>query len=137
MSDTGTGDVKKSKRRQPLSVWELPKLLQSVHSHRKGNIDSPKERPHFPGILAFVYRNRFAIASQIQRRFSQYIRSDRTARRHLAAMQDLGYLDLASTNNTSPLWPKVYFVTKRGLKRLKEAYAERGQTWKPYIAGRK
>lgn len=135
MSDTR--EAQTSKQQRPFSVWELPKLLQSVHSHRKGNIDSPKERPHFSGILAFVYRNRFAIASQVQRRFSKYLRSDRTTRRHLAEMESLGYLDVAPTNNTSPLWPKVYFVTKRGLKRLKEAYAERGQTWKPYIADRK
>ncbi|MBS0207174.1 MAG: replication-relaxation family protein [Planctomycetes bacterium] len=88
-----------------------------------------RERPHFRAILAFVHRNRFAVASQIQRRFPQQLPSDRTARRHLAEMESLGYLDVVETNGTSPLWPKVYFVTRRGLARLRNALKEKGKEW--------
>lgn len=115
--------------RRPLSVWEFPKLLQSVHRYRKTAKKPVRERPHFRAILAFVHRNRFAVASQIQRRFSEFTRSDRTARRHLSEMESLGYLDIVDTNNTSPLWPKVYFVTRRGLARLRKALHETGQEW--------
>ena len=72
----------------------------------------------YPAILSFVYRNRYAIASQIQRRFTTILKSDRTARRHLAEMEALGYLDVITTRSVSPLWPKVYCVTKRGARRL-------------------
>lgn len=119
------------KRRRPLSVWELPTLLRSVHEHRNSKPKNCKERRHVPAILAFVYRNRFAVANQIQRRFPQYLPSDRTARRRLAEMEALGYLGVVATNNTSPLWPKVYQVTKRGLSRLRQAHAKQTMDWAP------
>ena len=72
----------RKRRATPLSVWELPKLLAPVHRYRKARQQARQERPHFKAILAFVHRNRFAVAGQIQRRFPQYLRSDRTARRH-------------------------------------------------------
>lgn len=118
-----------SSKRRPLSVWELPKLLQPVHRHRKTSKKPVRERPHFKAILAFVHRNRFAVASQIRRRFPQQLPSDRTARRHLADMELLGYLGVVETNGTSPLWPKVYFVTRRGIVRLRQALNEQGQEW--------
>lgn len=118
-----------SSKRRPLSVWELPKLLQPVHRHRKTAKKLVRERPHFMAILVFVHRNRFTVASQSQRRFPQQLPSDRTARRHLADMELLGYLGIVETNGTSPLWPKVYFVTRRGLARLRNALEEIGQEW--------
>lgn len=121
--------TKASSTRRPLSVWELPTLLQPVHRYRKTAKKPVRERPHFRAILAFVHRNRFAVASQIQRRFPQQLPSDRTARRHLAQMELLGYLGVVETNGTSPLWPKVYFVTRRGLARLRNALKEKGQEW--------
>src|SRR6185295_15846115 len=57
--------------------------------------------------------------SQVQRRFAKWLPSDRTARRHLAEMEGLGYLCVAPTRSTSPLWPKVYFVTARGFRKLR------------------
>lgn len=123
-----------SERRRPLTVWELPKLLESVHGYRKSKVKNAKDRPHFPAILAFVYRNRFAIASQIQRRFTACLPSDRTARRHLAEMESLGYLDTAPP--PSPLWPKTYYVTGRGRTRLRTAYASKGKSWKPTVIDR-
>ncbi|MEX0718600.1 MAG: replication-relaxation family protein, partial [Planctomycetaceae bacterium] len=123
--------------RRPLTVWELPKLLEPVHRHRPAVVKSPKDRPHFPAILAFVYRNRFAIAQQIQRRFGQYLPSDRTARRHLAEMEALGYLDLVPTLGVSPLFPKVYSVSRKGLRRLREAFAKKGKQWREPISDRR
>lgn len=124
-------------KRRALSVWELPKLLQSVHRHGKTAKKPVRERPHFRAILAFVHRNRFAVASQIQRRFAKYMKSDRTARRHLAEMESLGYLEVVDTNNTSPLWPKVYFVTRKGLSRLRKALQDQGQEWSESLQDRR
>ncbi|MDB5341838.1 MAG: Replication-relaxation [Schlesneria sp.] len=124
-------------KRRALSVWELPKLLQSVHRQRKPTKRLARERPHFRAILAFVHRNRFAVATQIQRRFSKYLRSDRTARRHLAEMESLGLLGVVETNHVSPLWPKVYFVTRRGLAALKQTLHNQGQEWRECAVDRR
>ena len=99
-------------QRQPLTPWELPSLLTSVHTYRRSRRKAGRERKHFPAILGFVYRNRFAVASQIQRRFSDVLRSDRTARRHLEELESLGYLAAAPARGVSPLFPKVYYVDR-------------------------
>lgn len=130
MSGAPTQSRNSNQKRTPFTVWELPKLLKSVHQYRKSTPKFCRERPHYKAILAFVHRNRMAIASQIQRRFAKYLPSDRTARRHLAEMETLGFLGVVETNNISPLWPKVYFVTGRGLARLKDALKDQGQEWR-------
>ncbi len=116
-------------QRQPLTPWELPSLLMSVHTYRRSRRRAGKERAHFPAILGFVYRNRFAVASQIQRRFSNVLRSDRTARRHLEELESLGLLAAAPARGVSPLFPKVYYVTGRGVRRLRESLAAQGKSW--------
>lgn len=56
---------------KPLSVWDLPaSLLTSVHRFRRRRPKRGRERKHHAAILAFIYRNSFATASQAQRRFS-------------------------------------------------------------------
>ncbi len=123
--------------RRPISVWDLPKLVTSVHEFRKPTVPSPKLRPHYVKILAFVYRNRFVIANQIQRRFPEYLTSDRTTRRHLAEMEASGLLTVQPVNGVSPLMPKVYSVTTAGLTRLRKAYAQHGKTWTSYLRDRR
>jgi Replication-relaxation len=115
--------------RRPLTPWELPTLLAPVHTYRRSRRTAKKERGHFPAILAFVYRNRFAVASQIQRRFAGTMRSDRTTRRHLDELEALGFLCVAPGRGLSPLFPKVFYVTKRGLRRLKNSLAKQGRSW--------
>src|SRR5207245_8552374 len=83
------------KERTSLTPWELPSLLTPVHVYRRSAERCTKERPHFAPILGFVYRNRFAVASQIQRRFCNVLRSGRTARRHLEELEALGFLSIA------------------------------------------
>ena len=117
-----------TKRGRPLTPWELPKLLEPMHrwkptKKRNGCI---RWRPHFLPILAFVYRNRFAVASQIQRRFAEALPSDRTARRHLAELEATECLSVAHTRSTSPLFPKVYYVTGRGVRNIEKSLRERG-----------
>lgn len=98
-------NLTQSRPRHPSSVWDLPKLSVSVDSFRKPTVKALKLRPHYAKILAFVYRNRFAIADQIRRRFSDYWRSDRTARRHLAELESLGLLGVQAVTGVSPLIP--------------------------------
>ena len=119
------------KSRNPLSVWDLPaSLLTQVHKFRKRKPKEGRERTHQAAVLAFIFRNRFATASQVQRRFTKYLPSDRTARRHLAEMQEsLGYLDLVPC--PSPLWPKIYCLSHRGMRKLKQAFQDKMQSWEP------
>jgi len=105
-----------------------------VHTYRQQPVKTPKDRPHFPAIIAFVYRNRFAVASQIQRRFSQFLPSARTARRHLQEMETLKYID--TVPGPSPLWPKTYFVTRRGTRTLQDAFTAKGKAWTPTLIDR-
>lgn len=117
------------KHKRPLTPWELPLLLTPLHMLRRTKQKRAKHRPHHAAILSFVYRNRFVVSSQVQRRFSQFLRSDRTTRRHLEEMQQLRLIDIVPTRNTSPLFPKVYYVTGRGVKKLRQAYAAQGKIW--------
>ena len=119
------------KERRTLTPWELPYLLAPVHAYRKRTKKPETERPHFPAILGFVYRNRFAVASQIQRRFNKVLRSDRTTRRHLEELEALGYLGVAPGRGVGPLFPKVYYATGRGVRRLSQSLANHGKPWQP------
>lgn len=124
-------------RKLPSSVWDLPaSLMTQPHRFRKRAPKRGRERLHHAAILAFIYRNRFATASQVQRRFANILKSDRTARRHLAEMQEsLGYLDLVPT--PSPLWPKVYSVSCRGMRKLARAFQKKQPSWKPPVSDRR
>jgi hypothetical protein len=105
--------------------------LTPAHRHRQSTRKGGTERPHFRSILSFVYRNRFAVASQIQRRFASVLRSDRTTRRHLEEMEALGLLGVAPARGVGPLFPKVFYVTGRGVKKIQETLATKGKSWKP------
>lgn len=51
---------------RPLTVWELPaSLLTPVHKFRRRKPERVRKRPHYPAVLAFIYRNRFVTASQV------------------------------------------------------------------------
>ena len=117
------------KHRRPLTPWELPSLMTCVHTYRRQKKKAKAERPHFAAILGFVYRNRFAVASQIQRRFSDILHSDRTTRRHLEEMEALRYLAAVPARGVSPLFPKVYYVTGRGVRKLRESLAVQSKSW--------
>jgi hypothetical protein len=121
--------AKSKSTRKPLTPWELPQLLTPMHLYHKGKKKRPVERPHWPRILAFVYRNRFAVASQIQRRFADVFKSARTTRRHLDELELLGYLGVAPARGTSPLFPKIYYVTGRGVRYLRGCLEKQGKSW--------
>jgi hypothetical protein len=52
-------------------------------------------------------------------------------------MESLGYLNVVPTRNTSPLFPKVYYATGKGVRKLRQAYAAQGKTWEPSRVDRK
>ena len=124
-----TNDVTQKTGRRPLTPWELPSLLAPLHEHRRSNRKAIVVRPHFPAILTFVYRNRFAVRSQVQTRFADVLRSERTGQRHLEELQSLGYLDLVPARGIGAVFPKVFFVTGRGVRKIEKSLAEQGKAW--------
>jgi hypothetical protein len=105
--------------------------LDPLYANRRILEKPVKVRPHFAPILAFVYRNRFAIGSQIQRRFPSVLKSERTCRRHLEELQVLGLLDVVPTRGLGSNFPKVYFVTAKGIRSFRRSLAENGTSWEP------
>jgi hypothetical protein len=95
-----------------------------------------RERRHVPAVLEFLYENRYATADQVQRRFARYLPTHRTARRHLAEMQALGYVTLAPCRSTSPNFPNVYVCTSKGVKRIRDACRTLGVPWSPGVTNR-
>lgn len=136
MSQIPVSNKKPRKRRPALTPWELPQLLTPLFTYKAKPAARAKARSYVAAVLGFVYRNRFAVSSQLRRRFPKTFSSDRTARRRLAEIQALGLLGVAPTRSTSPLWPKVYYVTGRGLKKLRRDLAARGTDWQPPVVDR-
>jgi hypothetical protein len=132
-----TTDTTTTNRRRPLTPWELPALLTPMHTYRRSHKKTAQDRPHFASVLAYVQRNRFVVASQVQRRFPEQFRSERTLRRHLEEMETLGYLATAPARAVGPLFPKVFYITGRGNRKLREAFAARGKAWEPATIDRR
>jgi Replication-relaxation len=89
----------------------------------------PQELRHYAAVVEYVYQSRLAVRSQIQRRFPAWIGSERTAQYQLARLVELGYLSLASVRSTSPNFPYVYLATGKGIRLVREAWAEHGVDW--------
>ena len=67
--------------------------------------------------------SRFATASQVQRRFPNWLRTSRTTQWQLANLVQLGFLATTPVRSTSPNFPFVYFATGRGVRLVNETYA--------------
>ncbi len=112
--------------------WDLLPLIQpQTAQHAKPRRHRPAERPHYPAVVEYVHQSRFAIRTQIQRRFPQWLASERTARYQLARLVELGYLATAPVTSTSPTFPIVYLATIKGVKLVKKTWSEHGILWEP------
>jgi hypothetical protein len=47
----------------------------------------------------------------------------------LEELESLGYLGVAPARGVSPLFPKVYYVTGRGVRKLRKSLAAQGKPW--------
>jgi hypothetical protein len=52
-------------------------------------------------------------------------------------LESLGLLAVAPARGVSPLFPKVYYVTGRGVLRLKKSLAEKGKPWESPVVDRR
>lgn len=115
--------------KQMPTAWDLPDLIRPLPVRRRPTTKRPRQLAHYPAVVEFVYASRFATGSQIQRRFPQYLTSQRTTQYQLAALVQLGYLQTAPVRSTSPNFPFVYFATGRGLRLVTDAYTRLGLSW--------
>lgn len=107
--------------------WELPELIRPLPQRkRQCHTHTPQILPHHPALLEYVYLSRFVTASQIQRRFPEWLRTARTTQWQLANLVDRGLLATAHVRSTSPNFPFVYFATGKGVALVNETYARHG-----------
>ncbi len=118
--------------------WELADLIRPLPLRRLRYARTPRLQRHQPAIVEYVYRSRFATASQVQRRYPNWLRSARTTQWQLANLAQLGFLATAPVRSTSPNFPFVYFATGKGVTLVNNTYAAHGiSTRHPIGEGRK
>ncbi|MBI1902938.1 MAG: replication-relaxation family protein [Planctomycetia bacterium] len=97
---------------------------------RNRRVRKPNILRHYPALVEYVFNSRYATASQVERRFPEWLTSDRTARWQMTSLVELRLLGIASVRSTSPNFPFVYFATPRGVRLIRDTYARLGVTWK-------
>lgn len=118
--------------------WELPELIRPLPVRERRCARKPRLQRHQPAIVEYVYQSRFTTASQIQRRFPEWLRTSRTTQWQLANLVQLGFLAIAPVRSTSPNFPFVYFATGRGVRLINDIYAAHNlDTRYPIGEGRK
>lgn len=127
----GTTPLATARReRRPRTAWELRELIRPLPRRRRPPGKKPPLPLFHPAIVEWVYQSRFATAFQIQRRFPNWLPSRATTMRHLLNLTDHGYLATANVRSTSPNFPLAYFATGRGIRLIRETYAEHGRDWR-------
>ncbi len=107
-------------RRLPLTAFELPELIRPQPLRRRRHGTATAMQPFYIQLATFFYLSRYATASMAFRFFPDLLQTERTTQRHLANMVAHGLIAVASTRGTSPNFPFVYFVTRKGIRFLRE-----------------
>lgn len=129
-SATAQGTAKGEERgRRPRTAWELRELIRPLPVRRTRAAKRPQ--PHYfdAALVEWVYESRFAIVSQLQRRFPERLPSVRTAQRHAQRLVQLGLLAPAPVRSTGPNFPLVLYTTGRGIRLVRDTYARLGKPW--------
>lgn len=107
------------KRREPATAFELPRLIRPQPLRCRQPDRKTASKPFYVQLAAYIFSSRYATTSQVLRRFPELLSTERTAQRHLQNMVNHGLIAIASTRGTSPNFPFVYFVTRKGIGFLK------------------
>ncbi|MDB5341996.1 MAG: Replication-relaxation [Schlesneria sp.] len=142
-SSNGTGNdstapTSRGEKTRLRTGWELPELIRPLPVRERRCARTPRLQHHQPAIVEYVYLSRFATASQVQRRFPNWLRTARTTQWQLANLVQLGFLATTPVRSTSPNFPFVYFATGRGVRLINDTYAAHNlDTTYPVGEGRK
>lgn len=111
---------RREKREVCRSGWDLPQLIRSLPIRRRRCRRKPRMLPHYGEVVQFVFENRYVTTAHVQTRFSEQLGSVRTAQYQLANLCQLGLLAQAPVRSTSPNFPFVYYVGRKGLQYIKD-----------------
>jgi hypothetical protein len=112
-----------------LTAWDLPNLIRPLPIRRRPTAKRPRILSHYTAVVEFVYNNRFAIGSQVKKRFPAFLKNMRTTQYQLANLVQMGYLEKAPVRSLSPNCPFVYFATRKGIQLISTKYAELNIYW--------
>jgi hypothetical protein len=119
-------EAEMTKQATRTTAWDLSDAYRQQGERKrrttKAKPYTPKQKDHFPNVVGFVYMSRYATAAQVQARFPQVFKNDRTCRRHLKQLADFGYLSTVDPSSTGPTWPLVYLCTAKGTGYLRENF---------------
>jgi hypothetical protein len=127
--NSSTAQATTREGKEGLTAWELPDLIRPMPIRHRPTMKQPRLLPHYPAVVEYIYNNRFAIASQIKKRFSDIFRNLRTTQYQLANLVQMGYLSTAPVRSLSPNCPFVYSVTRKGISLVSNKYAELNILW--------
>lgn len=125
-NDATTLTTSREEKTRLRTGWELPELLRPLPVRHQRCFHKPRLQPHQPAIVEYVYQSRFATASQVQRRYPNWLRTARTTQWQLANLTELGYLATVPVRSTAPNFPFVYFATGKGVTLINDTYAAHG-----------
>lgn len=114
--------------RRPRTGWELRELIRPL-PRRQRSTRRAVPNAFDPALVEWVYRSRFCLTSQLQRRFTEQLPTQRTAQRHVSRLIQGGFLAEAPVRSTGPNFPMVVFATARGVRLIRDAYAGLGREW--------
>lgn len=123
--------AKERKRPLPKTAWELRELIRPLALRRKPaqNRDCRTRQPFDPALVEYVWANRYVLVSHLQRRFSHWLPTQRTAQRHVGRLIQQKLIAPAPVRSTGPNFPMVLTATGRGVTLVKETYAAHGIEW--------
>lgn len=112
------------------TAWDIARSMRPIQAvARPLRKYTPKVLRHYPALVEYVYKSRFANRSLIQRRFLKWLKNERTARNQLACLVELGYLGIA-TARTRTRNDYVYFATGAGVRLIRETWAKLNVEWR-------
>lgn len=123
--------AKERKRPLPKTAWELRELIRPLAIRRKPapNRDCRTRQPFDPALVEYVWTNRYVLVNHLQRRFSQWLPTQRTAQRHTQRLIQQKLIAPAPVRSTGPNFPMVLTATGRGVKLVEETYAAHRIDW--------
>jgi hypothetical protein len=116
-------------RRRPRTAWELRELIRPLPVRRHPTARRPRPHVFDPALVEWVYESRFATVAQLQQRFPERLKSQRTAQRHVQRLMQLQLLAPAPVRSTGPNFPLVVYATGRGIRLIRDTYAKLGKYW--------
>lgn len=119
----GTTASKTTRERRGVRTgWEFRRACHKPFRRRRRGWRPLTFQQWYPRLVKWAFDAQFVLVSQLQRRFPQHLRSERSAQRHAAKLVELGYLATVPVRAAGPNDPDVLYTTKKGRRLLIESF---------------